>query len=257
MVIITVANQKGGVAKTTTAVSVAHGLSLRGYNVLLVDLDPQGQCASYLNMQPEPAVFELLIGTKTLPQSVRPTARDRLWLIPGDKRTASAQVLLVADGFNKAHLLGIFRNGYVDSTKLHFIVLDTAPSVGGIQEMALYAAHLIIIPAAVDYLALDGVTQIIRSIQNLQRPFPPVTRLLPTFFDETTRVSQMNLNALRQRFPTAVMPPIHRAAVLREAPAAGKTIFEYDPNSRAAREYAQVIQEVLDVIAARRASQSA
>lgn len=252
MVVITVANQKGGVAKTTTAVSVAHGLALRGYHVLLVDLDPQGQCAAYLNMQPESAAFELLIGTKTLPQAVRPTARDRLWLVPGDKRTASAQVLLVADGFNKAHLLGIFRNGHMDSTRLHFVVMDTAPSVGGIQEMALYAAHILLIPAGVDYLALDGVTQIMRSIQSLQRPTPPVTRLLPTFFDETTRVSQRNLEALRQRFPTAVLPPIHRAAVLREAPAAGKTIFEYDPGSRAAREYAQVVQEVLHVVTARR-----
>ena len=246
MVIVTIANQKGGVGKTTTAVSLAHGFSLRGYNTLLVDLDPQGQCAAYLKMQPEPAVFELLIGTKNLPQAVRSTGRARLWLIPGDKRTASAQVLLVADGFNKAHLLGIFRNGHVDSTKLHFIVLDTAPSVGGIQEMALYAAHIIVIPAAVDYLALDGVAQIMRSVQNLQRPVPPVMRLLPTLFDETTRVSQRNLETLRQRFPTATLLPIHRAAVLREAPAVGKTIFEYDPNSRAAREYAQVVQEVLN-----------
>lgn len=251
MIIITVANQKGGVAKTTTAVSLAHGLALRGYNVLLVDLDPQGHCAAYLNARPESAAFELLIGTKTLPQAVRSTGRERLWLVPGDKRTASAQVLLVADGFNKAHLLGIFRNGHVDSTKLHFIVLDTAPSVGGIQEMALYAAHILLIPAGVDYLALDGVTQVVRSVQNLQRPVPPVTRLLPTFFDETTRVSQRNLDALHHRFPSAVLPPIHRAAVLREAPAVGKTIFEYEPSSRAAREYAQVVQEVLNVTAKR------
>jgi chromosome partitioning protein len=247
MVIVTVANQKGGVAKTTTAVALAHGLALWGYNTLLIDFDPQGQCAAYLGVEHESCVFNLLIGASQLPQVVRQTGRDRLWLVPGDKRTSSAQTVLVAEGYDKSLLSGILHNGYVDSSRLHFVILDTAPSVGGIQEMALFAADILLIPTAVDFLALDGVAKVLQSLQALRRPSPPLTRLLPTFFDETTKESQRNLDALRKKFPTAVLPPIHRAAVLREAPAEGKTIFEYAPKSRSAQEYMILVQEVINV----------
>ncbi|MGC8947482.1 MAG: ParA family protein [Anaerolineae bacterium] len=246
MVIVAIANQKGGVGKTTTAVTLAHGLALRGYNVLLVDLDPQGQCTAYLGLAPGSGAFNLLIGSG-LSQVIQATGRDQLWLVPGDKRTSSAQTLLVAEGYDKGFLLSIL-DGYRDLPKLHFIVLDTAPSVGGIQEMALFAANVLIIPTAVDYLALDGVAKILASLQALRRPSPPLTKILPTFYDERTNESRRNLLILCQKFPAAVLRPIHRASVLREAPAEGKTIFEYDPKSRAAQEYGTLVQEVLNVV---------
>lgn len=253
---IVVANQKGGVAKTTTAVTLAHGLALKHYTVLLVDLDPQGQCASHLGLAQEGGVFNLLAGEPRPPlrDVVRTTGREGLYLLPGNKRTASAQTLLGFEGYDRAYLARLFdapRYGRPDgsplSGRLHVIVMDTAPSAGGLQEMALYAADLVILPAAVDYLALEGVGRILETLQALQRPRPPLTRILPTFYDEGTKESRTNLEALRERFGPAVLAPIHRAVALRECPPLGQTIFEHEPESRAAQEYADLVLEVMDV----------
>lgn len=214
---------------------------------MLVDLDPQGQCAVYLSVEPEPAVFNLLLGVWGLEEATRPTGRDRLWLVPGNKRTASAQTVLAVEGYDKELLRHILANGRVGENKLHYVIFDTAPSVGGIQEMALYIADIVLIPAAVDYLALDGVANILQSIQALQRSEPPTTLILPTMYDERTQESQRNLKLLQEEFPHALLPSIHRATVLRECPAVGQTIFEYAPTSRAAREYSEVVNAIWNV----------
>jgi chromosome partitioning protein len=133
-----------------------------------------------------------------------------------------------------------------NSGRLHYILLDTAPSAGGLQEMALYAADLVVIPSAVDFLALEGVVKILDAIKRLERPHPPAVRIQPTFFDEVTRESRVNLDLLRTHFGDLVLDPIHRAAVLRECPPFSQTIFDRAPESRAAIEYANLVWEVLD-----------
>jgi len=243
--IITVANQKGGVGKTTTAVTLAHGLALKHYNVLLVDLDPQGQCASLLGMEQEGAVFNLLVNRPPFRDVVRTTGRPDLWLMPGNKRTATAQTILAVEGYRVEVLQEILQDT-VDGNKLHYIVIDTAPAVGALQGSALYSADFLIIPSAVDYLALEGVAQILKTLQALQRASPPTIRVLPTFYDEVTRESKTNLTRLQEAFGHILMEPIHRAAILRECPSAGQTIFEYKSDHRAANEYADVVLEVLD-----------
>jgi len=245
---IVVANQKGGVGKTTTCVTVAHGLALKNHNVLIVDLDPQGQCASHLGMSQEGGVFNLLIGEPrpTLRDVVRTTGRQGLYVLPGNKRTASAQTLLAVEGYDRTLLARMLNEPQFNSGKLHYIVLDTSPSVGGIQEMALYAADIVIIPTALDFLSLEGAAKITQTIQSLDRPRPPLIQILPTFYDEVTKESAANLNSLKSRFGPVVLDPIHRAVVLRECPSVSKTIFEYCPNSRAATEYGAVVWGVLD-----------
>lgn len=245
---VVVANQKGGVAKTTTAVTVAHGLALKNYSTLLVDLDPQGQCASHLGMSQEGCLFTLLANRPAPPlrDVVRTTGRDLLYLLPGNKRTASAQTILAMEGYDKTYLATLFDQPRFNSGKLHYIVMDTAPSAGGLQEMALYAADIIILPAAVDYLALEGVAQILKTLKSLDRPTPPFLRVLPTFHDEVTTESKTNLSSLKERFGNIVSKPIHRAVVLRECPPLGQTVFEHKPDSRAATEYASLIWEIID-----------
>ncbi|MEA3340314.1 MAG: ParA family protein, partial [Chloroflexota bacterium] len=245
-----IANQKGGVGKTTSAVTLAHGLALKHYSVLVVDLDPQGQCASHLGMAQESGVFNLLVMHNPRPplrDVVRATGRESLYLLPGNKRTASAQTLLTIEGYDKTALAHTLGEPRFNSGRLHYVVLDTAPSAGGLQEMALYAADIIILPAAVDYLSLEGVAQILGTLEALERPQPPLVRVLPTFYDEVTRESAANLNGLRERFGRIVLEPIHRAVALRECPPLGKTVFEHKPDSRAATEYASVVWEVIDV----------
>jgi len=250
MITIAVANQKGGVGKTTSTVTLAHGLALKNYNVLVVDLDPQGQCASHLGMAQESGVFNLLVMNNPRPplrDVVQTTGRNGLYLLPGNKRTASAQSLLTIEGYDKTALAQILGEPRFNSGRLHYIVLDTAPSAGGLQEMALYAADIVILPAAVDYLSLEGVAQILGTLKVLERPHPPVVRILPTFYDEVTRESAANLAGLRKRFGQTVLEPIHRAVALRECPSLGKTIFEHRQGSRAATEYASVVWEVINV----------
>lgn len=243
MITIAIANQKGGVGKTTTAVTLAHGLALKNYKVLLVDLDPQGQCASALGMEHEDGVFRLLAMGALLKEVVRHTRRPNLWLLPGDKRTKTAEGLMVLERKGVDTLVSILQQNI--NGGLHFVVVDTAPSVGGLQENALYAADLLIIPSAVDHLALEGIAAIVQTLRAVRRNLPPI-RVLPTFFDETTRESKTNLEQLRERFGDLVLAPIHRATVLRECPALGQTIFEYQPDSRPAKEYANLVWEVIN-----------
>jgi len=255
--IVTVANQKGGVGKTTTAVTLAHGLALRGYRTLLVDLDPQGQCASHLGLEPTCGVFDLLVGRLPARDVVRSTGRPGLWLLPGSKRTHTAETLLVIEGQGRetlARLLPERLNGGCrsDSQRLHYVILDTAPSAGELQAGALWAADLLLIPSATDYLSLEGVREVLKTVEALGRPALPRVRVLPTFYDEVTNESQANLARLSEAFggcrcdSQRLLAPVHRAAVLRECPALGQTIFEHAPASRAAAEYGALVWEVLD-----------
>jgi len=249
MKVITIANQKGGVGKTTTAVTLAHGLAIKGLQVLLLDLDPQGQCASALGLLQEPGVFNLLVGGQTLADVTRTTGRANLTLIPSDKRTATAQIVLNAEGFDLAVIRGelkpALRNG------LDMVIIDTAPSVGGLQEAGLFAADLVVIPTAVDYLATEGVTRVIETLKALEEKQGwqgVVLGILPTFHDEVTKESAATLVDLRNTFgEDVILQPIHRATVLRECVSEGVTIWEKAPKSRAAQEYANLIWEVSDV----------
>jgi len=244
MVVVTVANQKGGVGKTTTAVTLAHGLALKNYNVLLVDLDPQGQCASLLGTAQEPGVFNLLVNRPPMRDVVRTTERPGLWLLPGNKQTETAQTVLIVEG-RRPDVLATILDRTIDGGRLHYVILDTAPAVGLLQENALYAADVLLLPSAVDFLALEGVREILTTLSALARPTPPAVWILPTFYDQVTRESATNLARLREVFPQTLRP-IHRATVLRECAALGRTVFEHAPDSRAAEEYGALVRRVTD-----------
>lgn len=250
--VICIANQKGGVGKTTTAVSLTHGLSQKGRRVLLIDLDPQGQSATALGRSPEPGVFYLLtMGTTpqetTFVQSwIRSSGRQGLYLLPGDQQTMAAQTVLNAQdqpiSAIRTSVSRFFKEG------LHYIIFDTAPSVGGIQERAVWASDLVIVPTATEFLSADGVSKVLLMMSILQEKKNwrgNLLGILPTFFDEQTRESKATMDNLRERFNASLLSPIHRATILRECAAEGQTIFEADPLCRAAKEYLALTQLVL------------
>lgn len=247
--IITVANQKGGVGKTTTAVHLAHGLVLKGCKVLLVDLDPQGQCATILGLKQEPGAFNLLVSELPHDEVIRLTDRPNLYVILGDKKTGTAQTVLSVQrspiAYTYEKLIGPARqDGF------HYLILDTSPSVGELQEQALYAADGVLIPCTVDYMASDGVYNIELTLKRLRSDFDwrgEIVGILPTFYDDVTRESKATLQDLKKQFGKQVLSPIHRATILRECAVEGKTIFELDSKSRAAHQY----QDLVDTIFSR------
>jgi len=244
---ITVANQKGGVGKTTTAVNLAHGLALEGKRVLLVDFDPQGQCATILGLKQEPGAFELLISEEALNKVARTTDRQGLYVVLGDKKTGTAQTVLSVQrspiSFTHERLVKPAQKDGFD-----YILIDTSPSVGELQVQALWASDGVLIPCSVDYLASDGVFSIINTLKRIKDEFDwkgNIMSVLPTFYDDVTRESKATLEDLRQNFSSFIINPIHRATILRECAVEGRTIFELAPHSRAARQYGELVDFVL------------
>jgi len=250
--VICIANQKGGVGKTTTAVSLAHGLSQKGRRVLLIDLDPQGQSATALGRSPEPGAFYLLTMGNTPQETtfvqswVRFSGREGLYLLSGDQQTMAAQMVLNAQDKPISAIRQSIQRFFKDG--LHYILFDTAPSVGGIQERAVWASDLVIVPSATEFLSADGVPKMLLMMSVLQEKKNwrgNLLGILPTFYDEQSRESKATMENLRERFDASVLSPIHRTTLLRECSAEGRTIFEVDALCRVAKEYEALTQQVL------------
>ncbi len=244
---IAIVNNKGGVAKTTTAVNLAHALAQAEYRVLLADLDPQGQDAISLAINPEPGVFRALITpTDDIHQWIRQTRRERLELLPGDRSTATAQTVINAENRPITAIYEVFA---FLSKEYDFIIFDTAPSVGGIQERAIYASDLVLVPTATEFLSMDGLSQTIELLNRMRTETHwagGLVGVLPTFYDELTAESQKSMEQLKETFGDEyLLSPIHRATVLRECAAEGKTIFEKAPASRPAQEYTALAREII------------
>ncbi len=240
---IAIANQKGGVGKTTTAVSLAHGLANAGKSVVLIDLDPQGNCAPCLRVAPAPGLYRLLLGFAKL-EDVLVEVRDNLWLLPSDPSTAELKAILSAKDY-KEYILATA----LEPLDVDYCVLDCAPSRDVLHTSAHHAASQVIVPAGLDFLALAGVVQEFETIKMVRNRghSVEVSAVLPTFWDRTTNESANNLKELVDRFGDLVMPAVSRCTRLREAPAVGQTIWEYLPEHHQVREaYSRLTRRVLD-----------
>jgi chromosome partitioning protein len=239
--ILTISNQKGGVGKTTTAVSLAHYLA-RKSKVLLIDLDPQGQCATNLGLKQEQGAFYLMVIAQVSARDInfirdlpRETGRDNLSIIPGDQMTGSAQTSIMDKPISYIReVLKPFQNDF------DYIIFDTSPSLGGLQERAVWAADAVVIPCATEFASLESAAKTVKTLKGLRAEKGwkgGLLGILPTFYDDKTRESRNSIKDLKEQFGEKVMPPIHAATVLRECWSTGQTIFEYAPDARAAHEY--------------------
>lgn len=244
--VLTVANQKGGVGKTTTVVNLAHALALAGKEVLIIDLDPQGQVATFLGMEQGSGAFYLLstcIDPSANPlmilrQQMRFSGRDRLYIVPGNPLTNMAQTMLNASNAAVSVIRRVL-SPLIGNGKPDYILIDTAPSVGGIQERAVWAADLLLVPTLPDSSSLEGVRYMAGMVSELKGKGwqGELLGILPTHYEERTNESRQSMNDLRDAFGGLIMAGISDRTVLRDARSRGMTIFEYDADSQSAREY--------------------
>jgi chromosome partitioning protein len=238
--IITVATRKGGAAKTTTAVHVAHGLALRDAQVLLIDLDSQGQCATWLGRDAEPGLYGAVVQNEPLRNLTRSTGRAGLDLLPGNSTTIAASKHAERERLTFDFLVQAVEE---HPTRYDFIVFDSPP-LGWFQEMALVLANTLIVPTPLDALSVEGVASILATAMELRQRREFDQRLiLPTFMDNTGE-SNFHVGLLRESFPGSIARPVPRRVAVREAVAFGQTLFEYAPRNEAAEAYAALVESV-------------
>ncbi len=233
MIVFAISNQKGGTAKTTTAVTLGHRLALDGVRVLLVDTDVQGHVAKALGLDKAPGIRRLVdraqFGDVDL---LIVKARHNLDVIPSDKTTEPAKRTLVSMDFRE-RVLADALSSLAD--RYDVAIIDCAPSVDVLHVSALVAADWLVVPSKLDFLAVDGVNEVMMSVVEIKRRSsnaPGLLGILPTFFDRQTNETMTQLHSLVKAFGGLVLPPIPTDTKLREAPAYGQTIWEYAPRSR-------------------------
>ncbi len=237
-------NHKGGTGKTTTSVSIAAGLALKGLKVLLVDTDSQGNVGVSLGVKAERTLYHVLVmGLK--PQDVAVKVRENLDLLPSNETLAAAELYL-AGRQNRDRIL----KDRLASAAAHYdvIILDCSPSLSLLNQNALVFAEGILVPVACDFLSLVGVRQVIKTVKNvnalLHHPVQ-IYGVLPTFYDARARICRDAWGTMKEHFGDRCFQPVRATTKIKEAPAQGKTIFEYAPDSHAAADYQRVVDRLI------------
>ena len=246
--IIAIANQKGGVGKTTTAVNLSAAVAEAGKKVLMVDLDPQGNTTSGLGcrVNERNSVYDAMMGRTSLKECIQGTEIKKLRLVGADIRLAGAEVELVSmkeREFYLKKLLGVIRDDY------DFIFIDCPPSLSLLTLNAMAAADTVLVPIQCEYYALEGVTALMNTVSRVKRTFNPrleIEGILLTMLDGRTNLGLQVVDSVKKHFKKAVFATtIPRNVRLGEAPSHGEPICIYDPRSTGAMAYESLAREVL------------
>lgn len=247
--VIAVVNQKGGVGKTTTAINLAAAVAMQGHGTLLVDCDPQANTTAGLGIardEERDSVYDVLMGHATAADASIPTEIDKLSLIPGTKNMIGANVELVSSERREYRLrdaLEPIRSQY------RFIFLDCPPALDLLTLNSLVAADRLLVPMQAEYFALEGISELISTLDRVSAAFNPglgLEGVLLTMFDERTNLSQQVRDNLRSFFGDKLFTTsIPRNIRLAEAPSHGKPVLLYDPRSRGAEAYQELAAELL------------
>jgi chromosome partitioning protein len=245
--IYAIANQKGGVGKTTTAVNLAACVAEAGYEALLVDIDPQCNATVGLGLPKDSAftVYDVLTGEATLEEVVQPSAIEHLWVAPSGPDLAGATVELPRVAGSETRLrtvLAAVRDRYA------FTLIDCPPSLGPLTINALVAADRVIVPVQAEYFALEGLAGLLDTLSLVQRELNPrltIAGMLLTMHDGRTRLAQDVEREVRQHFPELVFDTvIPRNVRIGEAPSFGKPVIHHDPHCAGADAYFELAKEV-------------
>jgi chromosome partitioning protein len=247
--VIAVANQKGGVGKTTTAINLASSIATAGVDTLLVDCDPQSNATSGLGLVKNPdriSTYHLLMGDASAPEAVQKTELEQLWIIPAHKNMIGANLELI-DGERREFRL---RDAIAPlRERFRYIVLDCPPALDLLTLNALVAADSILIPMQAEYFALEGVSELLDTIERIRGSLNPelsIEGVVLTMFDDRTNLAQQVTAELNRHFGDKLCKTtIPRNVRLAEAPSHGKPAILYDERSRGAESYMQLAREIL------------
>jgi len=248
--VFTIANQKGGVGKTTTAINLAAGLAQKGITTLIIDLDPQANATSGLGFEKTPgtSIYGPINGEGSIADFVVETNTENLYLIPSEVDLAALEIELIQQKDYLVRLKDLIKP-IRKSGDYEAIILDCPPALGLISMNGLAAADYLLIALQCEYLALEGLGQILKVVDQLRdakvNTKLQVGGIIMTMFDVRTRLSRQVVNDVEDHFPDKIFEGvIPRSIRLSEAPSYGQTIFEYDPLSPGAAAYKYLAREV-------------
>ena len=251
--VFSVANQKGGVGKTTTTVNLAAALARNGANVLVIDLDPQGNASTALGLEHRAdtiSVYDVIINDEPMTQVVqKSTEFEGLYGVPATIHLAGAEIELVSLVAREQRLRTALDTFLEQANEeFHYVFIDCPPSLGLLTINAFVAAREVLIPIQCEYYALEGLSQLLNNIKLIEKHLNPdltVSTILLTMYDSRTNLANQVADDVREHFPRQVLnTPIPRSVRISEAPSYGQTVISYDPTSAGSLSYLEAAAEI-------------